>query len=276
MERPPASALSQPGPHGYPMRFAMRKAGWKGLKVCGDDYKQPFRFVEMHKSRKGYLRQVLHKSAHKKDHGPALVSIEKVRPQKIGVGFVKVATIPHIEDRFRIVLHTRSNQIIEMATHYIEDLQDGHLFTPTAYRFTLATPARNGFEVFEWRQANVAPEEIKGIRKKKLPRIKTGDKRPPQKFVTVGARGYLLVRLTGRRCNTAQKEATPLGFTKYGEEIVASYADAQGSWRTRFFFQFWGSAARGELGEDFTHVAVATGSAIWQDEMIKLRRRTAN
>ena len=40
------SPLSQPGSHGYPMRFGLRLAGIQGFKIHGADPKQAFRYVK--------------------------------------------------------------------------------------------------------------------------------------------------------------------------------------------------------------------------------------
>lgn len=64
------SPLAQPGPYGYPMRFAVRHAGIKGFKIYGAHHSQPFRYIEWHTRR-----LVLHQSAHKRDKSPALITL---------------------------------------------------------------------------------------------------------------------------------------------------------------------------------------------------------
>jgi hypothetical protein len=273
------SALSQPGPHGYPTRFAVRRAGHHGLKFCGADAKQPVRFIEKHDT--GSLRQVLHKSGHKKDDSPRLVSVYKHRSfaqQHLAITIGPVTLRPRQPQNFMVILHRNNgnDQVLELnrvkATTWNQ---------PETYRFQLATPANHAGEAFEWRDARFTrPFETRGTRKASLPVIKTGDQRPPEKKMGIITRGYVLVRLGGQR--GAAGKGRPLGFTEQGEEIVASYAQRNTTWigQPKFFFQFWGSGAQGKLGEDFSHVAAATGSALWQDEMIqekeKQRRQARN
>lgn len=258
---------SQLGPHGYPLHFSVRRAGRRGLKICGEDYKQGVHFLELFGGR-NECRQVLHRSAHKKDESAPIVSVLKPR----GSWAQRHVDILREPEHFKIDLHRpgRPADRIDMNCHkaYPSIFQ-----MIRSYRFQLIIPGNNTtMEVFEWRDARGARSaEVRSIRKKGLPPVKTGDVRPPHKKVGFITKGYVLVRLTGRRY-TGPPAQRPLGFTEQGEEIVASYAVPSTTWigrPTKFFFQFWGAGARGELGEEFSHVAALTGSAIWQDEMLR-------
>ncbi|KAL2170681.1 hypothetical protein VTG60DRAFT_4523 [Thermothelomyces hinnuleus] len=101
--------------------------------------------------------------------------------------------------------------------------------------------------------------------------MSTGDERPPEEKFVWSPSGSVLVRLGGggggggQRCAPGGRDR-PMGFTRAGEEILASYARARDCGGVRCYFQFWGSAAAGALGEAFTHVAVMTALAVCQDE----------
>lgn len=272
MSQPQESPLSQPGPHGFPMRFAVRSAGPGGLKVCGDDYKQPVRFMRKRGSRSSQCI-VLHEGAHKRDKSAPLVTVEKKQALKgrvtVQAGPVWLQSRPRGNRDFDLTLHTRGNATT---------LKLVHQGRRRRYRFALpgAGPAHGPStepEQFEWRRAPSHCYEVRGIRKKAKPTIRTGDPRPASKKNKIHtlAVGFVLVRLGARRGPAGDHR--PLGYTEDGEEIVASYALAHRSWRANFFFQFWGSAAEGRLGEVFTNVAVATASAIWQDEKIEQERK---
>lgn len=275
--------LSQPGPHGYPVRFGVRLAGMKGFKIYGADPKQPFRYIEWHTRR-----QVLHETAHKKDKSPALVTVHENWPSW--------SILPLDEDAaaFTITVHNKktsdgpvdgdaetadnandtndqpSNNADSEAPDQTIDM-DHTRCRPVTFQFTLpitapqpdGTTTTTTLETFEWRRAPQACQETRGIRKKALPMMETGDERLPEERFIYSASGSVLVRLNGARCEPGNDR--PLGFTKQGEEIVASYTDSR-DYRAWYYFQFWGSGATGELGEVFTHVAVMSGLAVFQDE----------
>lgn len=156
----------------------------------------------------------------------------------------------------------------------------------TCYEFSM--PAEGGrTETFVWRKQDWGShcEEVRAIRKEDEPPVHTGDARPPQKegiHFSKPYSGWVLVRVGGpkRMAQPAQHEGKgnpfPMGFAESGDEIVASYCEAQGWVATRkVIFQFWGSGVTGELGEDFTRVAALTGSVIWDDEERERQRRRA-
>ncbi len=293
------SPLSLPGPYGYPVRFGVRAAGWKGFKVYGDDPKLPFRYIEWHARR-----QILHEGAHKGDKTPALVTVrlnwlaqsefpddddasaftitvhdnkkngkntaEALIPSSVSRGFtlqlpvngppavgllaIEAATVepptPSPPEQTIPLEHTRCRPVTFQFTLPIET--------------TATTGTTTTHETFEWRRAARACRETRGIRKKTLPAIESGDERPPEERFVYDPSGSVLVRLEGGPRFPAGHD-TPLGFTRKGEEIVASYAGSRDR-KAWCYFQFWGAGATGELGEAFTHVAVMSGLAVWQDE----------
>ncbi|KAK3983934.1 hypothetical protein QBC44DRAFT_278298 [Cladorrhinum sp. PSN332] len=265
------SALAQPGPHGLPMRFQTRKAGWNGIKICGEDVKAPIHFITM-KSRK--TRQVLHETAHKKDKSAPLVSVQKPHYRsKFGSD----------KEDFKIVLHPAGSngrrthdETVEMEYKSSKELSgkliDFH-HRPT-WEFCLRVGPQGQQEAFRWIKAEGACQELKTIYKVELPPVKTGMERAKSGRITRIVTGHILVRMNGRGLGSnpgGQKDDRPLGFDKEGREIVASCARGGSGWigGKKMFFQFWGSGCTGELGEDFTRVAALTGSALWQDEILK-------
>jgi hypothetical protein len=101
--------------------------------------------------------------------------------------------------------------------------------------------------------------------------METGDKHLQEDKFVYWVSESILVRLGGRRC--ARGKDRPLGFTKDGEKIVASYIDSRDYYRSWYYFQFWGSGATGERGETFTHVAVMSDMAVSLDEEAQRARR---
>ncbi|KAL2145883.1 hypothetical protein VTI28DRAFT_5965 [Corynascus sepedonium] len=300
--RPPIifeSPLSLPGPHGYPMRFGVRLAGLKGFKIYGADPKQPCHYVELHARR-----QILHESAHKRDKSRVLVTVQENWPSRslfplddelatftITVHGNKAASKldgngdgdgdGSENDNGNIGANSAAARDtvgqLEVADQIID--MDHVRCRPVTFQFQLAVPtitttpkdtrnsdgANTTLETFKWRRAPPACQETRGIRKKTLPVLETGDERLPEERFVYAPSGSVLVRLgpNGKRC--APGRDRPLGFTRAGEEIVASYTGSRdyGAW---YYFQFWGAGATGELGETFTHVAVMTGMAVYQDE----------
>ena len=293
------SPLSLPGPHGYPVRFRVRAAGWKGFKIYGDDPKLPFRYIEWHARR-----QILHEGAHKRDKTPALVTVSLNWPAQ--------SEFPDDDDAaaLTITVHEEKDKGKNTAEALIPSsisrgstlqlpasgpptigllaIEPPNVEPPTpspaeqtvplehtrcrpvTFQFTLpiatttATGITTTLETFEWRRAARACRETRGIRKKTLPAMESGDERPAEEKVVYDPSGSVLVRLDGGPRFPAGHD-TPLGFTPKGEEIVASYADSRDR-KAWCYFQFWGGGATGELGEAFTHVAVMSGLAVWQDE----------
>jgi hypothetical protein len=70
--------------------------------------------------------------------------------------------------------------------------------------------------------------------------METGDERPSEEKYVYGPSGSILVRMNGTRVSPGKD--TPLGFTRQGEEIVASYTNSRDgtAW---YYFQFWGAGA---------------------------------
>ncbi|KAK4225859.1 hypothetical protein QBC38DRAFT_481960 [Podospora fimiseda] len=267
-----SSALAQPGPHGLPMRFQTRNAGWSGMKICGEDVKQPIHFMTV-KSRK--TRQILHETAHKKDKSAPLVTVQK----------------PHYRSKyssdkedFKIILHPAGSngrrthdETIEMEHKSSRELNGKIIdfrYRPT-WEFTLRVGPQGRQEVFRWIKPQGTCQELKTIYKSELSPVKTGMQRPQSGRITRIVSGYILVRMNGRGIRLGEdkkeNEMRPLGYDKEGREIVASCARGGSGWigGRKMFFQFWGSGCTGELGEDFTRVAAVTGSALWQDEILK-------
>jgi hypothetical protein len=266
------------------MRFGVRLAGLKGFKIYGADPKQPCRYVELHTRR-----QVLHESAHKKDKSPAVITVNENWPSW------SLFPLDDESATFTITVHNNNKPPtgspddtgsgdgdVEAADQTID--MDHTRCRPVTFKFELAvpttqadddsstTPANTTLETFEWRRAPQACQETRGIRKKTLPVLETGDDRLPEEKYVYAPSGSVLVRLGsgGKRCTPGRDR--PLGFTRDGEEIVASYTSSR-DYRAWYYFQFWGSGATGELGETFTHVAVMSGMAVYQDEEGERARR---
>ncbi|KAL2129899.1 hypothetical protein VTI74DRAFT_7158 [Chaetomium olivicolor] len=291
----PTTALSQPGPHGYPIRFAVRQAGPNGLKMYENDPKQPIRYIERHSRR-----IILHESAHKKHNSHALVTIHTSHFQPRSFFLVNkhytitLHRVPPIAESSK----DSNNANLDNANSHgdadphnkshskdtfgldktIDMTYAGAGPGPGTFDFTFPVPTSSidqepssmTPEVFEWRPASWNCHETRGIRKSTLPSIKTGDPRPPEEAFVLSPSGSILVRLQGKGCPPSA--ARPLGYTREGEEIVASYSMTRDK-KALMYFQFWGSGVTGELGEEFTHVAVLTGMAVWLDEVKERRKR---
>ncbi|KAJ4289967.1 hypothetical protein N0V88_006768 [Collariella sp. IMI 366227] len=322
-DAPSTPVISQPGPYGYPTRFAVRCAGPKGLKLYWNDPKQPIRYIERHSRR-----LILRESAHKRDNSQALVTIH--------TSHFKPRSFYLINKNFTVILHDDSapagdNTIDQTETSLSPDSNtitsgeanpsnittgndvsrerntageseispesnttcqnnasptnttvhnntkpENHTKQPTSpaldkaidmsyagpwpgpgtFDFSLPIPAQpptslnqgttpppTVTESFEWRPASWNCFETRGIRHHTLPPIQTGDVRPPEESFVLSPSGSVLVRLQGKPCPTPGRDR-PLGYTREGEEIVASYT------RTRdkgalMYFQFWGAGRRG-------------------------------
>ncbi|KAL2261109.1 hypothetical protein VTK26DRAFT_4697 [Humicola hyalothermophila] len=274
------SDFAKRGPHGYPLRFAVRKAGLRGLKIFGDDYKQPIHYVRKHDNRDGHNRIVLHSVAHKADYdseNTAMVSIHK----RQSLGRRMAAALTDLDNmienkHFEVAVRGQRGQLQSIQMQYVRpqlrnvynSVKSGTSMAEIvgsvqpAFRFAL------GREQFEWRRALSTCAEVRAIRKRGSPPVRAGDPRPPAKAITTIAKGWVLVRVTGRRGN-----ANALGFTDRGEEIVASFARDRWGFRSKIYFHWWNSGATGELGRDFAHVAAATGTAIWHDEILEEKKK---
>ncbi|KAK4160831.1 hypothetical protein QBC43DRAFT_358896 [Cladorrhinum sp. PSN259] len=265
-----SSALAQPGPHGLPMRFQTRKAGWSGYKLCGEDVKAPLHYISM-KAKDRKTRQILQSTAHKKDKSPPLVTIQK----------------PNSQD-FNIVLHAtgsngRRTQDETVWMEYKDSRELNGKYIDFKYKetwdFNMRVGPQGKQETFRWIKAEGACQELKTIYKGELPIVKAGMAREKSGRITRLVSGHILVRMNGKRINIqqGQEKERPLGFDKEGREIVASCARGGSGWigGTKMFFQFWGSGCTGELGEDFTRVAAMTGSALWQDLILKEKAEAA-
>lgn len=158
------------------------------------------------------------------------------------------------------------------------------------------TTTTTTLETFEWRRAPINCHETRGIRCRKLPALETGDRRPLRKRKRVWCpNGSILVWVrkgsatitataglpptpaaatppTRAPTDTPAAPPTlqPLGYTPSHEPILASYTTTRDC-HASLYFQFWGPAASGSLGETFTHVAVASGMAVWHDEKVERR-----
>ncbi|KAK4664589.1 uncharacterized protein QC763_512120 [Podospora pseudopauciseta] len=267
----PGPALDVPGPHSLPNRFAVRNAG-RGFKITGSNYKAPLHYLSKHSSTRDTLRLSLHTTSHKKDNPPALVSVHKHQHRKSGwtattqIGNVKWTSTPaQGAENYQIILHRTSahNETIDMP----QASQDIH-------QFRMRINTRD--EVFEWIKADALTQEIRTICRRENPIVSTGMTREKSPRMGAGG-GYYLVRVTGRGIQPKGKkgEETPLGYDQQGREIVASWAYARnfGWGKPVFFFQWWGSGATGELGQDFTQVAAATGATFYHEEALKAAER---
>ncbi|KAK4234213.1 hypothetical protein C8A03DRAFT_18844 [Achaetomium macrosporum] len=269
-----SSPFTQPGPQGYPVRFAVRKAMWNDLKIYGANPKRPLRFIE----KRGHLR-ILHFGGHRRENSPALVTIEENWPPR-------APAPPNEVETFTITVHTNNFSPTlhgGVATYSMDHTR----CRPTTYQFAMPiqSPVTGAdvIEIFEWRRAPTC-HETRGICKRNLPAVRTGDARPPEdRYTYADMDGYVLVRLTGPNQLPAGQQSgnRPLGHTRRGEEIVASWAQAKDrsplSWpgTPLYYFQFWGSGAQAQLGEAFTHVAVLTATATYFDKCYESRRRDA-
>ena len=318
----PESALAQPGPHGYPVRFGVRTAGWKGYKIYGADHKEPVRYIELHTHRLS-----LHDGAHKRSGSPALVTVNG--NWSVGSQFPeddhKPTYILTVHSQDSIVApdgtytssydaSTTAEPATSPTTDQIISLAHTHC-RPVTFQFqlpvTTATSSSSRttttLETFEWRRAPINCHETRGIRSRKLPGLKTGDPRPPPEKRVWHPNGSILVRLRKEEDTTqsippspeqeknaspnppaqqadttpsnttpsttpSQPPLQPLGLTPTGEPILASYTTTRDC-HADIYFQFWGPAATGSLGETFTHVAVASGLAVWEDELRERRIR---
>ncbi|KAK0666746.1 hypothetical protein QBC41DRAFT_146876 [Cercophora samala] len=263
----PAPALDLPGPHSLPNRFAVRNAG-RGLKITGSDYKAPIHYLSKHDSNRDTLRLELHASAHRTHNSPALVSVHKRQHRKSGrntttqIGnFRWTSTSARGTENYQIILHrtNANNECIDMP----QTSRD-------VYQFRMRINGRE--EVFEWVKGGAYTQELRTISRRESPVVITGMVRERAPRLAAGG-GYYLVRVTGRGVEPRGKggQETPLGYDRQGREIVASWAYARGfGWgKPVFFFQWWGSGATGELGQDFTRVAAATGAALYHEEALK-------
>jgi hypothetical protein len=272
-------SFQQPGPYGYPARFIVETFSTTGLKIRGPD-KQALHYLERHDNRS--QRMVLYSDAHKvkkKANGSPLVTIytqNRNADHMTSTGF-SVGGGPMIWDtKFPHASFVAEMHVPVPGGNQGVPLNSNSNDVCTAFTFSMPTTAGGLFsdEKFQWRRANTVPYETKGLSKKDGS-MRTGDKRPKVGFFSVGQAGFVLVRLTGPRIDPSRfpKHQQPLGWTEQGEEIVASYAPADKNraflWYTHFIFQFWGSGLTGQLGEAFTHLAVATAAAIWQEDVIR-------
>ncbi|KAK0721190.1 hypothetical protein B0T21DRAFT_48742 [Apiosordaria backusii] len=265
----PAPALDIPGPHHLPNRFAVRTAGPSGLKITGSNYKAPLHFLSKHASPRSSLRCSLHSTAHKKDNSPALVSVYKHQHRKSGwttttqIGNVKFTSSPGRGwENYQIILHRKAGN---------DECIDMPQTSNKTHQFRMRVNGRE--EGFEWIKGDSWMQELRTICKREAPVVKTGMQREKTGRLVSMVMGWVLVRVTGRAVQPVGKdgEGTPLGYDKQGREIVASWAFS----RTRgfggavYFFQWWGSGATGELGEDFTRVAATTGATLYHEEVLR-------
>ncbi|KAM7184922.1 hypothetical protein V8F20_012014 [Naviculisporaceae sp. PSN 640] len=261
-------ALLERGPYGFPARWILYKRSSSTLKI-GITKDEPLHYIERHSSSWGSSKnpwQVLHASAHKGDDSPGLVAIYKPKksmfstPRDFLINFPN-GKLPDIEMR-RVDASTMKK-----------------LTSPSCYEF--AMPVQGGrVETFMWKKQDWGShcEEVRAIRKEDEPPVHTGDARPPLKegiHFSKPYTGWVLIRVGGPKRlalrpgvqHEGKGNPFPMGFAENGDEIVASYCEAQGWVNTRkIIFQFWGSGVTGELGEDFTRVASLSACVLWDDE----------
>ncbi|KAH6848425.1 hypothetical protein B0I37DRAFT_377587 [Chaetomium sp. MPI-CAGE-AT-0009] len=260
----PAPALAEHGPHGLPMRFVVRHAG-RSFKLCGEDAKAPIHYIgRHHKLFSNHERLILHTSGHKKDKSPPLISIKKgvFGTAPIGSKNSKVHA-PNFES-YNIELHnSNQNNVIEMTYEGRKGLaKDKHAFT-------LFCNGRR--ETFRWYEADrLNCPEVRAIHKRDNPIVKTGmPKDSKKKRIGRMITGSYLVRVTEGPPYCPSDPNAVLGWDEKGREIVASYAKGGSGFigGTKMFFQFWGSAANGQFGEDFSRAAAITGAALWREQI---------
>lgn len=261
----PSPALAQPGPHGLPMRFVVRHAG-RGFKLCGEDAKAPLHHIAKHRAWFSKHEQLtLYTSGHKKDKSPPLITIKKgvLGSAPVGGKNSKIH-IPNFES-YNIELHTSNQQpVVEMKYEGRKGL------AKDKYAFTLVC-ANGRRETFRWYEADrLNCPEVRAIHKRDSPIVKTGmPKDPKKKRIGRMVAGSYLVRVTDGAPHCPGDPTALLGWDEKGREIVASYARGGSGWigGTKMFFQFWGSGAAGQFGQDFTRVAAASGAALWREQI---------
>jgi hypothetical protein len=296
------------------MRFGVRLAGLKGFKIYGSDPKQPCRYIELHTRRQilhesarkrdrspalitvnenwpswslfplddesATFTITVHRNLKRTSPDPD--SNTGTEPESTTTEPAETETTEPEAEPASTEPQAANTEASETETADQAIDMDHTRCRPVTFQFTFpvpsqpadgsTTPTTTTLETFEWRRAPQACQETRGIRKKTLPPLETGDDRLPEEKFVYAPSGSVLVRLSGgARC--APGRDRPLGFTRDGEEIVASYT-ASRDYRAWYYFQFWGSGAMGELGEAFTHVAVMSGMAVYQDEEAERAKRT--
>ncbi|KAH6622512.1 hypothetical protein F5144DRAFT_497587 [Chaetomium tenue] len=260
----PAPALAERGPHGLPMRFVVRGAG-RGFKLCGEDAKAPIYYIQkQHALFSKHERLILHTSGHKKDKSPPLISIKKgvLGTAPVG-GKNSKFHVPNFES-YNIELHnSNQNNVVEMKYEGRKGL------AKDKYAFTLFCNGRR--ETFRWYEADrLNCSEVREIHKRQKPIVKTGmPKDTKKKRIGTLITGSYLIRVTDGAPQCPGNPNAVLGWDEKGREIVASYARGGSGFigGTKMFFQFWGSAAKGQFGEDFTRIAAISGTALWREQI---------
>lgn len=262
----PSAALSQPGPHGLPMRFVVRRGG-RHLKLCGADLKNPLHYINRH--RAAFARNetlTLHTSGHRKDNSPALLSIKKGVLDLAPVGGKSsILRLPNFEG-YQIALH-RADALDNLVEMRYEGRQG---LTREKYVFTLVCPGGRR-ETFRWYESDkLNCHEVRAIHKRDKPVVKTGmAKEGKKKRIGMLVTGGILVRVTEGAPKCQGDPSRVFGWDEKGREIVASYAKGGSGWigGEQMYFQFWGSAAQGAFGQDFTRIAAMSGTARWREQI---------
>ncbi|KAL2170682.1 hypothetical protein VTG60DRAFT_4524 [Thermothelomyces hinnuleus] len=165
------SALSEPGPHGYPKRFAVRMAGLRGFKIYGADPKRPCHYVELHARQ-----QVLRESGRRRDKSRALVTVQENWPSwslfpldDESATFTVTIHHHHLPDPHHDGGHDGGLVCADETTIDMDHVR----CRPVTFRFQLAVPttpadatdsgsdggsgggstSRTTLETFEWRRA---------------------------------------------------------------------------------------------------------------------------
>ncbi|EGS22502.1 uncharacterized protein CTHT_0020460 [Thermochaetoides thermophila DSM 1495] len=267
MSHSPASISTIPGTN-YPVRFTVRQAGSKCLQIVDHNSSEPVRHISYHKAgwRNKHQRITLYSGPNPSEESHPLVSV--LRDLSLE------AKLQSRSSHHKIQLHNPPSDDSSGENGNIRTMinmtysRSGWIFSELTYRFFLPSPAnadRLDTCTYEWRRPTHQLTEIHALRKASLQILKTGDSRPTESSL-LPPQGYILVR-TNVNHKSLENENPRLGWTSKGEEIVASWS--RPSWgvsKTKFHFQFWGSAAEGQMNAEFFDVAIATAAAIWFDE----------
>ncbi|KAK3385905.1 hypothetical protein B0H63DRAFT_560396 [Podospora didyma] len=301
LEDGPTVHKTAQGAKKLPVRWQLERRG-RTLKVVGadkskpDDYTlDPLLYVERHQGHCSKPRLLMHESGHKKDKSPVVAHISLPKTGKmrwLGCLCSCIGLKGGNPKDFKIVLPAGFNgrerdSVIQMQALQIRELRD--LARSKTYQITMRT-ATGRDETFQWIDYSSllhAADEIHLAHKADMPSVKSGDPRPakPTEFkakVSMSnltkkftGSGWMMVRLSSpNRCPAGSPR--PLGWTEQGHEIVATMAQPMITGtgiRCALTFQFWGAAAKGQLGEEFTRVATLTAINIWDIEDRERQRK---
>ncbi|WPH01516.1 Hypothetical protein R9X50_00436200 [Acrodontium crateriforme] len=143
------------------------------------------------------------------------------------------------------------SSILKLPGDTAEKLQSHTRLTSVSFTFIVPVPSKGGGakypEKFEWRQSRGA--EVKSA--------------ASSKYTT----GWKLVRLSNENATGVggRRKDREIGETSDGKEVVAVWANyAKMSMTKVACFQFCGTGATGELGDEWTLMAVLSVLRLWQ------------